>query len=413
MQVVYERCAALDVHKRTVVACTNTPDATSGQPHKESRTFGTMTAHVLQMRDWLKALGVTHVAMESSGVYWKPIYNLLEGHFELLVVNAQHIKAVPGRKTDVKDAEWLADLLRHGLLRPSFIPSVSEREVRDLTRHRTTLIEERSRVINRLQKVLEDANIKLASVASDLMGKSARRMLEAFLEDEADPAVLAQLALGKMREKREVLEQALTGRLKPHHRFLISEHLVHIDTLEEAIRRVSSEIAERMRPFEHLLKRLETIIGIKRRLAEVILAEIGTEMSRFPSARHLASWAGMCPGNHESAGKRYSGRTRKGSPWLRTALVEAAHAAAHSKNTYLSAQYHRLAVRRGAKKAAVALGHTLLVIIYHVLTEDKDYEELGGNYFDERDRQALEKQLVRRLENLGYHVSLEPATPAA
>lgn len=412
MQVVYERCAGLDVHKRTVVAWANTPDV-NGQPHTQSRTFSTMTGEVLQMRDWLKALGVTHIAMESSGVYWKPIYNLLEGHFELLVVNAQHIKAVPGRKTDVKDAEWIADLLRHGLLRPSFVPSAYERELRDLTRHRTSLIQERSRVINRLQKVLEDANIKLASVASDLMGKSARRMLEALLEDEADPAVLSQLALGKMREKREMLKQALTGRLKLHHRLLISEHLVHIDTLDEAIRRVSNEIAERLRPFEHLLKRLETIIGIKRRLAEVILAEIGTDMGRFPSARHLASWAGMCPGNHQSAGKRYSGRTRKGSPWLRTALVEAAHAASHSKNSYLSAHYHRLAVRRGVKKAAVALGHTLLVIIYHVLTEDTDYEELGGNYFDERDRQALEKQLVRRLENLGYHVSLEPADPAA
>jgi transposase len=412
MQVVYERCAGLDVHKRTVVACTTTPDA-SGQPHKECRTFSTMTPEVCQLRDWLKSLGVTHVAMESTGVYWKPIYNVLEGHFELLVVNAQHIKAVPGRKTDLKDAEWIADLLRHGLLRPSFVPSAQQRELRDLTRHRTRLIEERSRVINRLQKVLEDANIKLATVASDLMGKSAQAMLKGLLAQEADPAVLSELALGKLRAKRELVEQALTGRLKPHHRFLISEHLVHIETLEEAIERVSHEIAERMRPFEQLLKRLETIIGIKRRLAEVILAEIGTDMSRFPSARHLASWAGMCPGNRQSAGKRLGGKTRKGSPWLRTALIEAAHAAAHSKNTYLSAQYHRLAARRGTKKAAVALGHSLLVIIYHVLTEDKDYEELGGNFFDERDRQALEKQLVRRLEHLGYHVSLEPTDPAA
>jgi len=267
-------------------------------------------------------------------------------------------------------------------------------------------------VINRLQKVLEDANIKLAAVASDLMGKSARAMLSALLQDEVDPAVLSELALGKMRAKREALEQALTGRLKPHHRFLIREHLLHIDTLDEAITRVSNEIAERIRPFEPLLKRLETIVGIKRRLAEVILAELGTDMGRFPSARHLASWAGMCPGNRQSAGKRFSGRTRKGSPWLRTALIEAAHAAAHRKNTYLSAQYHRLAARRGAKKAAVALGHTLLVIIYHVLTEEKDYEELGGNYFDERDRQAVEKRLVRRLENLGYQVSLTPAALA-
>jgi transposase len=412
MQVVYERCAGLDVHKRTVVACANTPDA-GGQSHKERRTFSTMTKEISQMRDWLKALGVTHVAMESTGVFWKPIYNVLEGHFELLVVNAQHIKAVPGRKTDQKDAEWIADLLRHGLLRASFVPSAQERELREFTRHRTKLSQERTRVINRVQKVLEDANIKLAAVASDLMGKSAHAMLQALLQDDVDPAALAGLALGKMRTKRELLEQALTGLLKEHHRILIREHLTHIETLDEAIVRASSEIAARMRPFEAQLTRLETIIGIKRRLAEVILAELGSNMGRFPSARHLASWAGMCPGNRQSAGKRLSGKTRKGSPWLRTALIEAAHAASRSKNTYLSAQYHRLTARRGAKKAAVALGHTLLVIIYHVLTQEKDYEDLGENYFDERARQAVEKRLVHRLENLGYQVSLTPMAPTA
>ena len=412
MQVVYERSAGLDIHKRTVVACANTP-AVSGQPHKERRTFSTMTKEISQLRDWLKSLGITHVAMESTGVFWKPIYNVLEGHFELLVVNAQHIKAVPGRKTDQKDAEWIADLLRHGLLRPSFVPSAQQRELREFTCHRTKLSEERSRVINRVQKVLEDANIKLATVASDLMGKSAHAMLQALLQDDADPVALAELALGKMRAKRELLEQALTGLLKEHHRILIREHLEHIKTLDEAIGRVSHEIAERLRPFETQLMHLETIIGIKRRLAEVILAELGTDMSRFPSARHLASWAGMCPGNCQSAGKRLSGKTRKGNPWLRTALIEAAHAAAHSKNTYLSAQYHRLASRRGVKKAAVALGHTLLVIIYHVLTEETDYKDLGGNYFDERAHQAVEKRLIRRLENLGYQVSLTPTAPTA
>ena len=412
MNLVYERCAGLDVHKRTVVVCVIVPDA-QGQRHKEWRTFTTMTPDLLRMRHWLKALGVTHAAMESTGSFWKPIFNVLEGHVEVLVVNAQHLKVVPGRKTDVKDAEWIADLLQHGLLRPSFVPPAPQREVRELTRYRTSLIEERSRLINRLQKTLEDANLKLASVASDLMGRSARDMLAALLAGEVDPSVLAELARGRMRAKRDLLEQALQGQFKSHHRFLISEQLADIDALDEAIGRMSTEIAERLRPYEHLLRRLETIPGIKRRLGEVILAEIGPDMCRFPSARHLASWAGMCPGNNESAGKRLSGRTRKGSPWLRSALVEAAHAAIHTKDSYLSAQYHRLVLRRGGKKATIAVGHTLLVIVYHVLADEKDYEELGGNYFDEWDRQAIQKQLVRRLEKLGYQVKLEPTSPAA
>src|SRR5256714_675092 len=412
MNIVYERCVVLDVHKRSVTACASTPDA-KGQRHKERESFSTMAADVLRLRQWLKARNVTHVAMESTGVYWQPIYSLLEGHFELLLVNAQHIKAVPGRKSDVKDAEWLADLLQHGLLRPSFVPAPWQREVRELTRYRTSLIEERCRTVNRLQKILEGANIKLASVASDVMGVSARSMLEALLQGEADPSTLAELARGRMRSKRDLLAQALQGRFTAHHRFLIQDQLAHIDSVDETIAHLSQEIAERLRPFEAQLKRLETIPGIKRRLAEVILAEIGADMRRFPSARHLASWAGMCPGNHESAGKRLSGRTRKGSPWLRTALVEAAHAAIHTKDCYLSAQYHRLVVRRGGKKATIAVGHTLLVIVYHVLAEEKDYKELGGNYFDEWDRQAVQKRLVRRLEKLGYEVTLTPAEPVA
>ncbi len=411
MNLMYERCAGLDVHKRNVLVCASTPDA-QGQRHKERRTFSTMTPELLHMRHWLQDLGVTHVAMESTGSFWKPIFNILEGHMEVLVVNAQHLKAVPGRKTDVKDAEWIADLLQHGLLRPSFVPPAPQRELRELTRYRTSLVEERSRIINRLQKTLEDANIKLASVASDLMGRSARDMLAALLAGEVDPSVLAQLARGRMRAKRELLEQALQGLLKPHHRFLLSEQLADIDALDEAIERMSTEIAQRLRPYEALLQRLESIPGIKRRLAEVILAEIGPDMNRFPSAQHLASWAGMCPGNNESAGKRFSGRTRKGSPWLRSALVEAAHAAIHCKDSSLSAQYQRLAIRRGGKKATIAVGHTLLVIIYHLLSEDKDYEELGGNFFDEWDRQAVQKRLVRRLEKLGYQVKLEPSSPA-
>jgi transposase len=412
MNIVHDCCAGLDVHKKTVVACVLVSQ-TTGKPRKEVCTFSTMTPDIVRMRDWLKALSVTHVAMESTGVFWKPIYNLLEGHVELLLVNAQHIKAVPGRKTDVKDAEWIADLLRHGLLRPSLIPPAWQREVRDLTRARTSLSEERSRAINRLQKILEDTNIKLASVATDLMGASAQDMLHALLNGETDPTRLAELARGNMRSKRALLEQALQGRLTEHHRFLIRQQLAHIQTLDREIEEFNREIAERFRPFEAIIERLSTIPGIKRRLAEVILAEIGTDMSRFPSARHLASWAGICPGNNESAGKRLTGRTRKGSPWLRTALVEAAQAAARCKDCYLSAQFHRLTIRRGGKKAIVALAHTLLVIVYHVLSEETDYQELGGNYFDQRDRQAIQKQLVRRLEKLGYDVTLAPTPPAA
>lgn len=412
MNLVYERCAGLDVHKKNVVVCAIVPDA-KGQRHKEQRTFSTMTPDLLQLRQWLKDLEVTHVAMESTASYWKPIFNVLEGHLEVLVVNAQHLKAVPGRKTDSKDAEWIADLLQHGLLRPSFVPPAPQREVRELTRYRISLSEERSRLINRLQKTLEDANIKLASVASDVMGRSARDMLTALLAGEVDPRLLAELARGRMRAKRDLLEQALQGQFKSYHRVLIGEQLADIDALDEAIERMSTEIAERLRPYEQQIQRLSTIPGVKRRLAEVILAEIGPDMSRFPSARHLASWAGMCPGNNESGGKRLSGKTRKGSPWLRSALVEAAHAAIHAKDSYLSAQYQRLVVRRGGKKATIAVGHTLLVIIYHLLSEDKDYEELGGNYFDEWDRQAVQKRLVRRLEKLGYQVKLEPTSPAA
>jgi transposase len=412
MNVVYEKCAGLDVHKRTVVVCASILDS-SGRRHKERRTFSTMTPDLLQLRQWLKDLEVTHVAMESTASYWKPIFNVLEGHVEVLVVNAQHLKAVPGRKTDLKDAEWIADLLQHGLLRPSFVPPVSQREVRELTRYRMSLTEERTRLINRLQKTLEEANIKLASVASDVMGRSARDMLAGLLAGEVDPTVLAELARGRMRSKRDLLSQALQGQLKPHHCVLIGEQLADIDALDEAIERMSTEIAERLRPYEHQIQRLSTIPGIKRRLAEVILAEIGPDMSRFPDARHLASWAGMCPGNNESGGKRLSGKTRKGSPWLRSALVEAAHAAIHCKDSYLSAQYQRLVVRRGGKKATIAVGHTLLVVIYHILSEDEDYEELGGNYFDEWDRQAVQKRLVHRLEKLGYQVKLEPTSPAA
>lgn len=407
MEVVHRICCGMDVHKRNVVACLLS-GAPGGQVKKEVRTYSTMTADLLVLADWLREAQCTHVAMESTGVYWKPIYNLLEGEFELLVVNAQHLRNVPGRKTDVQDAEWIADLLRHGLVRASFIPDAPQRELRELTRYRISLVREKAQVANRVQKVLEDANIKLASVVSDVMGVSARAMLAALLEGQNQPEVLAGLARGQLRQKRAELEQALAGVVKPHHRFLLAEHLSHVDYLDEAITRVSQEIEERLRPFEQDLARLDTIPGVSRYTAEVLLAEMGSDMSRFPSDKELASWAGMCPGNCESAGKRRSGKTRQGNGWLRQALVEAAHGAGHSKNTYLSSQYHRLAGRRGKKRALVAVGHSILVIAYHILLRKESYHELGANYFDERERERVEKRLIRRLEKLGLQVVVTP-----
>ena len=404
MEVTYERCCGLDVHKRSIAACL----IVAGRgvaPEKTIRTFGTMTADLLELADWLAEAECTHVAMESTGVYWKPIYNLLEDQFSLILANAQHIKAVPGRKTDVKDCEWIADLLRHGLLRPSFVPDRPGRELRELTRYRSSLVRERTAEVNRLQKTLEGANIKLASVVSEVTGVSARRLLAALLNGES-PQV-AELVHGRMRDKVPQLERALAGRFGPHQRFMVAHQLRHIDDLDRMIEEVSVEIAERMRPFEEEIALLDTIPGVGRWSAEVILAEIGTDMSRFPTAGHLASWAGMCPGNDESAGKRRSGKTRKGSPWLRVTLTEAAYAAGRS-HTYLSAQYHRLIARRGKKKTAIAVGHSILVIAYQLLTTRQPFTDLGITYFQGRNRTATEHRLVRALEALGNRVTVEP-----
>jgi transposase len=412
MRIIYKRCCGLDVHKKVIVACLLVlePD---GELRREIRKFGTMTQDLLALLDWLQQANCTHVAMESTGVYWKPIYNILEGHLEVVVVNAQHLKGVPGRKTDVLDAEWLAECFQLGLLKASFIPSAPVRELRDLTRYRTSLIRERARTANRLQKVLEDANIKLAGVVTDIQGVSAWAMLEAIVEGTTDPEALADLAKGLLRKKREQLVAALSGRVKPHHRFLIAEHLSQIEYLEESMQRISAEVAERLRPFELAVKRLDSIPGISRQTAEVLLAEMGWDMSRFPTDKNLASWAGMCPGNNESAGKRRNGKTRKGSRWLRHALIEAAHGAARTKNKYLKTQYHRIAAHRGKKKALVAVGHSILIISYHLLTRGQEYSDLGANYFDERDRSAVQRRCVKRLEKLGYSVQLQQTTLAA
>jgi transposase len=406
MEVLYTRCCGLDIHKKSVVACLIITEP-GQKPVKETRTFRTMTADLLALADWLSAMGCTHVAMESTGVYWRPIYNLMEGLFELLLVNAQHIKAVPGRKTDVKDADWIAELLRHGLLRGSFVPSRPQRQLRELTRHRTTLVQERARTINRMQNVLEDANIKLASVVTDIRGVSARSMLEALIAGERDLSVMAELARGRMRSKRAELEEALRGHFLPHHSFLLTEHLSHIDYLDEAIDRVSQAIEEHLADEQEAIALLDTIPGVSQRTAEILIAEMGTDMSRFPSAKHLASWAGMCPGHHESAGKRLSGKTRKGSRWLRQVLVEIAHVAAKTKDTYLAAQYRRIAARRGKKRALIALGHTVLVIAYQLLTRKLPYHDLGVAYFDKLEQNRVQRRLVRRLERMGYEVVLQ------
>lgn len=412
MDIIYKRCAGLDVHKKLVVAAVIILDAT-GQVYKETRSFGTMTADLLELSDWLLSHGVTHVAMESTGEYWKPVFNILEGNFEVILVNAQHLSRVPGRKTDQSDAEWLADLLMVGLLKASFIPPVGQRDLRELTRYRTTFIRERVNLVNRLQKALESANIKLASVATDVMGVSGRAMLEAIIGGEATPAQMAELARGRMRDKRPQLAKALEGRVKPHHRFVLTELLCQIDGLDETIARFDEQIKEYCAPFEKAVAHWDSIPGVGRKAAEIVVSEIGIDMNRFPNEYHLAAWAGLAPGNNESGGKRRPCKTRKGNHFLCSVLHEVALAASHTKGTYLSAQYHRIAARRGHKRAIRAVAHSILVIGYHLTLRDEDYRELGSDYFDKRRPKATANRLLRRLERLGYRVTVQMSETVA
>ena len=408
MRVLHERCCGLDVHQKTVVACVlhTEPD---GTVHRRVQTFGTMTADLLALADWLDGAGVTQIALESTGVYWRPIFNVLEDEGRTItLVNPQHIRAVPGRKTEVKDSEGLADLLRHGLVKASFIPPAPIRDLRELTRYRKTLVRGRTQEVNRVHKLLEGANIKLGAVASDILGKSGRDMLAALASGEQDPAALAELARGRMRAKLPQLREALAGRLRPVHMVLLTQLLEHIGYLDDAIARLHDAIDAALAPFAEAVELLQTIPGVSAVAAATIVAEVGVDMARFPSSAHLASWAGVCPGNKQSGGKRLSGRTTKGSSWLRAVLTEVAWANARSKDGYLGAQFRRLTRRRGVRRALVAVAHSLLVSIYHMLRDRRPYADLGPDYFDTLDTARLEQLHVRRLNALGYSVTLTP-----
>jgi transposase len=445
MEILSERCAGLDVQKKHGKVCLSTPGPRH-QPHKEIRTYLTTTAGLVQMRAWLSAQGWTHLAMASTGVSWKPIYHLLEGDFEMLVVHAHHLKTVPGRKTAVQDAAWIADLLQHGLLRASFIPAAPQRELRDRTRDRTRLVEERAREVKRLQKTLEETNLNLGDVVSDVLGKAARMILCALGEGVSDPARLAACALGRVQASEQELVAALTGSVSAHHRFRLGEHLTQIAQLDTAIERVTRQLGRRFTPpdphteqpsapqpltavpspsqdtntiseepaltWAEAVTFLSSMPGVSERAAQGILAEIGLDMQQFHTAQHLASWAGVCPGTHERAGKRLSGKARKGHPWVRRLLLQCASGASRSTHSYLAAQYRRIASRRGAKRAAMAVAQSILVISSHLWRERTSSRELGETYFEARNRQTLAKQLVRRLSRLGYQVQLRPWSQA-
>lgn len=407
---VYQRCAALDVHKETVSTCIRVPGANGKR--EEIRTFGTMTADLLTLRDWLVSHGVTHVAMESTGVYWKPVYHILEDDMTIVLVNAAHVKNVPGHKTDVKDCVWLARLMEAGLLKGSFVPPRAFRDLRDLTRFRKQLINDRTREVNRLHKVLQDAGIKLSSVATDVMGVSGRAMIEALVRGTTEPEVLADLAKGRLRKKLPALQQALTGKFRKHHAFMASQILTLIESIEATLEDVSAQIAEMMRPFEETVTRLKPVPGLDRKVIEDILAEITDDMSPFPTSRHIASWTAICPGNNESAGKKKSGKTRHGNKWLRAALIQAARAAVRDRDSYFAAQYRHIVVRRGDAKAIVAVAHSILVVIYHMLRDGTAYADLGADYFATRNAEAAKRRSIKQLERLGFKVHLEPTAAA-
>ena len=405
LEILYTHCCGMDIHKKDITACIITPE------REELKKFGTMTPDLLRLADWIKAKGCTHVAMESTGVYWKPIYNILE-HYdlqEILVVNAKHIKNVPGRKTDRIDAAWIAKLLRYGLLKGSFIQNREQRELKELVGYRKSLVEERAREVNRIQKVLEGAGIKMGSVMTDITGVSGRAMLDAIVSGIEDPTFLAAMAKGRLKGKKDQLEKALVGLVGRHQRMMIAIQLRHIDYLDQEIVRLDQEVEEQMHPFEQELVFLDGIPGIGLRSAQIILACIGTDMSRFPSASHIASWVGLSPGNNESAGKRKQAKTTKGNPLLRSTLIQAAKSAAKTKDTYLSAQYHRIAARRGANKAAVAVAHSIIVIVYCMLKHHQPFNEMGADYFAKNNAKAIKNRAVKQLEMLGYQVKIEVA----
>ena len=412
MQVLYARCAGLDVHSKTVSVCVSVCE-TGAKKRQQVRAFSTFTRDLMEMADWLKREGVTHVAMEATGVYWRPVWAVLEDQFEQMLVNPQHMKAVPGRKTDTKDCEWIADLLQHGLLKGSFVPPTPIQDLRDLTRYRTQLRQDQGRAANRIQKLLEQANLKLSSVASNALGVSGRRILKEIISGEVDPERLAQLARGALKNKIPELMQALEGRVREHHRFLLAKFLREWDWYEEEIASLDHRIEEQIRPFAFAIALWQTMPGISQVTAWSLIAEIGVKMEQFPSAQHLASWAALCPGNHESAGKRKSGKMRDGNTWLRRSLCQAAWCATRKKDCYLASQFRRLGARRGMKRAIIAVAHSMLVIGYHMLKTNQGYRELGGDYLDRIHKESLQRYHVKRLQNLGFAVTLDPVSAAS